>query len=92
MSYLHAGFDEGARFECSDGEGRMALANALGQRGSKCVTAARWKSPMMAWGTFCGCYFRVPYTSTKALAYRSRAHPAGTLRSPLSEWRRRREG
>jgi hypothetical protein len=37
----------------------MAGANALGQRGPKCVTAAPWKSPMMAWGTFCGCYFRV---------------------------------
>jgi hypothetical protein len=36
----------------SDGERRMAVSNALGQRGSKCVTA------MMAWGTFCGCYFR----------------------------------
>jgi len=25
--------------------------NALGQRGSKCVTAAPWMSPMMAWST-----------------------------------------
>jgi len=43
----------------SDGESRMAVSNALGQRGSKCVTAVPWKSPMMTWGTFCGCYFRV---------------------------------
>jgi hypothetical protein len=43
----------------SDGERRMAVSNALGQRGLKRVTAAPWKSPMMAWGTFCGCYFRV---------------------------------
>jgi hypothetical protein len=32
----------------SDGERRMAVANAFGQRGSKCVTAAPWESPMMA--------------------------------------------
>jgi len=37
----------------------MAVANALGQRGSKCVTAAPWKSPMMAWSTVCYDYFRV---------------------------------
>ncbi len=37
----------------------MAVANALGQRGSKCVTAAPWKSPMMAWRTVCDDYFRV---------------------------------
>jgi hypothetical protein len=37
----------------------MAAANALGQRGSKCVTAAPWKLPMMAWGTVCDDYFRV---------------------------------
>jgi hypothetical protein len=37
----------------------MAVANALGQRGSKCVTAAPWKSPLMAWRTVCDDYFRV---------------------------------
>jgi hypothetical protein len=37
----------------------MAVANALGQRGSKCVTAAPWKSPMMAWSTVCDDYFLV---------------------------------
>src|SRR5713101_762233 len=37
----------------------MAVANALGQRGSKCVTAAPWKSPLMAWSTVCDDYFRV---------------------------------
>jgi hypothetical protein len=37
----------------------MAVANALCQRGSKCVTAAPWKSPMMAWSTVCDDYFRV---------------------------------
>jgi hypothetical protein len=35
----------------------MAVANALGQRGLKSVTAAPWKSPMMAWRTVCD--FRV---------------------------------
>jgi hypothetical protein len=30
-----------------------------GQRGSKSVTAAPWKSPIMAWSTFCDDYFRV---------------------------------
>ena len=54
-----SGFDDGARFECSDGERRMAVANALGRRGSKCVTAAPWKSPMMAWSTVCDDCFRV---------------------------------
>jgi hypothetical protein len=39
------GLDSSGR---SNGERRMAVANALGQRGSKCVTAAPWKSPMMA--------------------------------------------
>jgi hypothetical protein len=33
----------------SDGEHRMAVSDALGQHGSKCVTAASWKPPMMAW-------------------------------------------
>ncbi len=37
----------------------MAVANALGQRGSKCVTAAPWKSPLTAWSTVCDDYFRV---------------------------------
>jgi hypothetical protein len=37
----------------------MAVANALGQRGSKSVTAGPLKSPMMAWGTACDDYFRV---------------------------------
>src|SRR5712664_624022 len=54
-----SGFDDGARFECSDGERWMAVANALGQRGSKCVTAAPWSSPLMAWSTVCDDYFRV---------------------------------
>jgi hypothetical protein len=39
------GLDSSGRF---DGERRMAVANALGQRGLKSVTAAPWKSPMMA--------------------------------------------
>jgi len=39
------GLDSNGR---SDGERRMAVANALGQRGSKCVTAAPWKSLMIA--------------------------------------------
>ena len=39
-------------------ERRMAVANALGQRGSKCATAAPWKPPMMAWSTACDDYFR----------------------------------
>jgi len=30
-----------------------------GQRGSKSVTAAPWKSPMMAWSTVCDDYFQV---------------------------------
>jgi hypothetical protein len=30
-----------------------------GQRGSKDVTVAPWKSPMMAWSTVCDDYFRV---------------------------------
>ena len=50
---------DGARFECSDGERRMDVANPLCQRGSKCVTAAQLKSPMMAWSTVCDDYFRV---------------------------------
>jgi hypothetical protein len=37
----------------------MAVANAVGRRGSHCATAAPLKSPMMAWGTFRGGYFRV---------------------------------
>jgi hypothetical protein len=37
----------------------MAVANALGQRGLKSVTAAPWESPMMAWRTVCDDYFRV---------------------------------
>jgi hypothetical protein len=40
-------------------ERRMAVANALGQRGSKCAIAAPWKPPMMAWSTACDDYFRV---------------------------------
>jgi hypothetical protein len=35
----------------------MDVADALGQRGSKCVNAARRKSPMMAWITVCDDYF-----------------------------------
>jgi len=31
-----------------------------GQRGSKSVTAAPWKWPMMAWSTVCDDYFRWP--------------------------------
>jgi hypothetical protein len=41
-----------------------------GQRGSKSVTAAPWKSPMMAWSTVCDDYFR---TSGFVLA----DHPEG---------------
>jgi hypothetical protein len=40
-----------------------------GQRSSKSVTAAPWKSPMMAWSTVCDDYFRVaddPTTSARA--------------------------
>ncbi len=37
----------------------MAVSNVLGQRGSKRVTAATWKSPMMTWSTVCDYYFRV---------------------------------
>ncbi len=44
----------------------MAVANALGQRGSKCVTAAPWKSPLMAWSTVCDDYFRVADNSLGA--------------------------
>jgi hypothetical protein len=33
-------------FSLSDAERRMAVSNALGQRGPKCVTATPWKSPM----------------------------------------------
>ncbi len=43
-----------------DGERWMAVANALGQRGSKCVAAAPLKSPLMAGSTVCDDYFRVP--------------------------------
>jgi len=39
--------------------GGWLWANAFGHRRSKCVTAAPWKSPMMAWTTVCGDYFRV---------------------------------
>lgn len=37
----------------------MAVANAGDQRGSKCVTAAPWKSPMMASSAVGDDYFRV---------------------------------
>jgi hypothetical protein len=37
----------------------MVVANALGQRGSKCAAAAPWKSPLMAGSTVCDDYFRV---------------------------------
>ena len=67
VAHQRSGFDEGARFECSDGERRMAVANALGQRGSKCVTAAPWKSPMMAWSTVWDDCFRVADHSFKAV-------------------------
>ena len=40
----------------SDVERGMAVANALGRRGSNCATAAQLKSPMMAWGT-CGRFY-----------------------------------
>jgi hypothetical protein len=43
----------------SDGERGMALAHALGQRGSKSVTAAPSESPMMAWSTVCDDYSTV---------------------------------
>jgi hypothetical protein len=42
-----------------DNECRMAVANAVGRRGSHCATGAPLKSPMMAWGTFRGGYFRI---------------------------------
>jgi hypothetical protein len=35
----------------------MAVANALVQRGSNCVTSAPWKSPMMLGAPFFGGYF-----------------------------------
>jgi hypothetical protein len=50
------GLDSSGR---SDGKRGMAVANALGQRGSKSVTAAPWKSPMMAWRIVCEDYFWV---------------------------------
>jgi hypothetical protein len=50
------GLDSNGR---SDSEWRMAVANAVGRRGSHCATADPLKSPMMAWGTFRGGYFRV---------------------------------
>ena len=37
----------------------MAVANALGQRRLKRVTAAPWMSPLMAWSSVCNDYFRV---------------------------------
>jgi len=40
-----SGFDDGSRFECSDGERRMAVAMRRSAR-FECVTAAPWKSPM----------------------------------------------
>ncbi len=46
----------------------MAVANALGQRGSKCVTAAPWKSPLMAWSTVCDDYFRVADIHDKSVS------------------------
>jgi hypothetical protein len=68
VAHQRSGFDEGARFECSDGERGMAVANALGQRGSKSVTAAQWKSPMMAWRTVCDDYFRVADLHDKSVS------------------------
>ena len=57
--HLRSGFDEGARFECSDGERRMAVANAL----PSARFEVRERSPMEVTdnglGTSCGCYFRV---------------------------------
>jgi hypothetical protein len=44
----------------------MAVANALGQCGSKCVTAAPWKSPMMAWSTVWDDCFRVAVIHPKS--------------------------
>jgi hypothetical protein len=49
LSCTITGFDDGLdSSDRYDGERRMAVANALGQRGSKCANAAPWKSPMMA--------------------------------------------
>ncbi len=45
----------------------MAVANALGQRDSKSVTAAPWKSPMMAWSTVRDHYFRVADDTSRLL-------------------------
>jgi hypothetical protein len=67
----------------------MAVANALGQRGSKCVTAVPWKSPMMAWSTVCDDYFRVadirepsrPATSERDVLLR---RPVRLARHPLA--------
>jgi hypothetical protein len=61
------GLDSSGR---SDGECRMAVVNALGQGGSNCATAAPLKSPMMAWGSFRGGYFRVAdHTETSSMAH-----------------------
>jgi hypothetical protein len=51
----------------------MAVANALGQRGSKCVAAAPWKPPLMAGSAVCDDYFRVADDSE---VIRSRAERA----------------
>jgi hypothetical protein len=59
LAQQRSGSDEEARFECFDSERGMAVANALGQRGLKSVTAAPWESPMLAWRTVCDDYFRV---------------------------------
>jgi hypothetical protein len=50
------GLDSSGR---SDSEWRMAVANAVGRRGSNCATAARLKSPMIAWRAVCDDYFRL---------------------------------
>ena len=47
----------------------MAVSNVLGQRGSKRVTAAPWKSPMMTWSTVFDYYFRVADHSGDASAF-----------------------
>jgi len=67
-----------------DGERGMAVANALGQRGSKCVTAVPWKSPIMAWSTVCDDYFRV---ADKAPGI---CEPTGRTQTIHWKWARRR--
>jgi len=47
----------------------MAVANALGQRGSNCSTAAQLKSPMMPWGTCGRFYFHVKPTIRELTAH-----------------------